>query len=116
MNATDLKTALLAEARTLGFDVCRVASAEKPPHAEEFRKWLGEEKHGDMTWLERNSDRRTDPNLVLPGARSIVVLGMNYWNRDPVTAPQSTTGNPQSAIRNPQSPPGRIARYAWGDD
>ena len=102
MNATDLKTALLAEARTLGFDVCRVASAEKPPHAEEFRAWLGEEKHGDMAWLERNADRRTDPNLVLPGARSIIVLGMNYWNRDP--AP------------NPQSPSGRIARYAWGDD
>ena len=102
MNPAELKTAFLAEAHALGFDVCRIAAAGKPPHAEEFREWLGEERHGDMAWLERNADRRTDPNLVLPGARSIVVLGMNYWNRDP--AP------------NPQSPSGRVARYAWGDD
>ena len=107
MNAADIKTSLLAEARALGFDVCRIASAEKPPHAEEFRQWLGEEKHGDMTWLARNADRRTDPNLVLPGARSIIVLGMNYWQRDP---------NPEFKIQNSKSPSGRIARYAWGDD
>ena len=109
MNTTELKTALLAEARTLGFDVCRVASAEKPPHAAEFRKWLGEEKHGDMAWLERNADRRTDPNLVLPGVRSIIVLGMNYWQRD-------AEPNQKSEIRNRKSVFGRIARYAWGDD
>ncbi|MEO6787875.1 MAG: tRNA epoxyqueuosine(34) reductase QueG [Chthoniobacteraceae bacterium] len=109
MNPAELKTTFLTEARALGFDVCRVAAAEKPPHAAEFREWLGEEKHGDMAWLERNADRRTDPDLVLPGARSIIVLGMNYWNRD-------ATPDPQSAIRNPQSPSGRIARYAWGDD
>jgi epoxyqueuosine reductase len=107
MHATDLKTALVAEARALGFDVCRVASAEKPQHAAEFRQWLGEEKHGDMAWLERNADRRTDPNLVLPGARSVIVLGMNYWQRD---------ATPHSTLRTPHSPPGRIARYAWGDD
>jgi epoxyqueuosine reductase len=107
MNAADIKTALITEAHTLGFDVCRVASAEKPQHAEEFRKWLGEEKHGDMAWLARNADRRTDPNLVLPGVRSIVVLGMNYWQRD---------SNSKFKIQNPKSPPGRIARYAWGDD
>ena len=60
MNPADLKTALLAEAHTLGFDVCRVAAAGSPPHAEEFREWLGEEKHGDMTWLARNADRRKE--------------------------------------------------------
>jgi epoxyqueuosine reductase len=102
MKPAELKTAFLAEAHALGFDVCRVAAANAPPHAEEFRAWLGEAKHGDMTWLERNADRRTDPSLVLPGARSIIVLGMNYWTRD--SAPNS------------QSPSGRIARYAWGDD
>jgi len=107
MNAADIKTALIAEARSLGFDVCRVASAAKPQHAEEFRKWLGEEKHGDMAWLARNADRRTDPNLVLPGARSIIVLGMNYWQRDPLR-------HSSSVIRHSAS--GRIARYAWGDD
>ncbi|MEO6740284.1 MAG: tRNA epoxyqueuosine(34) reductase QueG [Chthoniobacteraceae bacterium] len=102
MNPAELKAAFLTEAHTIGFDVCRVAPAEKPPHAAEFREWLGEEMHGEMAWLERNADRRTDPDLVLPGARSIIVLGMNYWNRDPAANPQSTSG--------------RIARYAWGDD
>ena len=102
MNPAELKAAFLAEAHALGFDVCRVASAGKPTHAAEFREWLGEGMHGDMAWLERNADRRTDPDLVLPGARSIVALGMNYWNSEPASDPHST--------------PGRIARYAWGDD
>ena len=107
MNAAELKTALLAEAHALGFDVCRIAAAGKPPHAAEFREWLGEAKHGDMAWLERNAERRTDPNLVLPGARSIIALGMNYWNRDAIR-------HSSSGIRH--SAPGRLARYAWGDD
>ncbi len=102
MNPAELKAAFLAEAHAVGFDICRVASAEKPPHADEFREWLGEGKHGDMAWLARNADRRTDPDLVLPGARSIIALGMNYWNRKPASEPQSKSG--------------RIARYAWGDD
>ncbi len=56
-----------------------------------------------MQWLERNKEKRTDPQLVLPGARSVVVLALNYWQPDP----------PADA----HSPPkGRIARYAWGDD
>ena len=56
--------------------------------------------HADMGWLERNADRRTNPDLVLPGARSVIVLGMNYWNRESIPHPAA----------------GRIARYAWGDD
>src|ERR1700712_4178247 len=99
MNAAELKTALLAEAHTLGFDVCRVAPADKPPHAEEFREWLGEGKHGEMAWLARNADRRTEPDLVLPGARSIIMLGMNYGQRD---------SNPKLKIQNSKSPVGRI--------
>ena len=109
MNPAELKTALLSEAHVLGFDVCRIATAERPPHAAEFREWLSGEKHGDMAWLERNADRRTNPDLVLPGARSIIVLGMNYWNRDPATSRHSSFD-----IRH--SPAGRIARYAWGED
>ena len=53
-----------------------------------------------MEWLARNADRRTDPQIVLPGARSAIVLAMNY---------RATPGT-----RHPQS--GRIASYALGDD
>jgi epoxyqueuosine reductase len=95
-----IKAALLAEARALGFDVCRIAPAGVPPHAEAFRTWLKNGMNGEMAWLEKNADRRTNPGLVLPGATSVIVLAMNY--RQP--------GG------HPASPAGRIARYAWGDD
>ncbi len=94
-----MKTALLALAHELGFALCRIAPCIAPPHAAEFRAWLADGRAGEMTWLERNQDRRTDPQQVLPGARSVVVLGMNYWQGDEAG-----------------SLPGRIARYAWGDD
>jgi len=94
-----VKEALVAHAKALGFDVCRVARCTPPPHADEFRRWLGEGRAGEMTWLERNRERRTDPQRVLPGATSVVVLAMNYF---------------KSGNRQPQA--GKIARYAWGDD
>jgi epoxyqueuosine reductase len=94
---------LAAFARTLGFDLCRVTAAEAPAHAEEFRAWLEEGRAGEMAWLARNADRRTDPQLVLPGARSVIVLGMNYWQ-------------PASHAQHPPAARGRIARYAWGED
>ena len=59
---------------------------------------------GEMSpWLERGRARRLDPQEVLPGARSVVVLAMNYW-QGPRTPAQSAPGT------------GIIARYAWGDD
>ena len=105
-----MKTALLAQAEGLGFALCRIAPCSAPPHAAEFRAWLEDGRAGEMAWLARNTDRRTDPQLVLPGARSVVVLAMNYF----VGA--------QSAERGARKGAGvpiadhRIARYAWGDD
>ena len=93
---------MLAEG--LGFELCRVARCTVPPHAGEFRAWLAEGRAGEMTWMERNVERRADPQLVLAGARSVVVLGMNYFST-------SNTQHPTSNIQR-----GRIARYAWGDD
>ena len=61
-----------------------------------------------MGWLARNADRRTDPQLVLPGARSVVVLALNYLQ--PASQPVSLHAPA------PQLSRGRIARYAWGDD
>ncbi len=74
-----MKTALAAHAQELGFDLCRIARCVTPPHAAEFREWLADGRAGDMAWLARNQDRRTDPQQVLPGARSVIVLAMNYW-------------------------------------
>jgi len=94
------KDRLVAFAKELGFDSCRVASATAPRHADQFRGWLSEGASGEMDWMERGAEKRCDPQQVLPGARSIVVVALNYWQGE------------QPRVRGS----GRIARYAWGDD
>lgn len=94
-----MKQALAGLARSLGFDLCRIAPAVPPPHAAEFRRWLADGCAGEMAWMERNADRRTDPEAVLPGVKSVVVLALNYW---------------QGPSESPAE--GRVARYAWNDD
>ena len=86
-------------ARELGFDECRIAPAVRAPHADLYLEWVAEGKAGDMKWLERNLERRTDPRVVLPGARAVVCLALNYY--------------PGSAHPHPDY---RIARYSWNDD
>ena len=101
-SATDpaaIKNALVARAKALGFDGCRIARADAPRYASEFRDWLAQGAAGEMGWMQRGEEKRCDPALVLPGARSVVVLAMNYWQGD-----------------DGARPAGRIARYAWGDD
>jgi epoxyqueuosine reductase len=89
-------------ARDLGFDACRVAPATRARHADAFFAWLADGHHATMEWLARNPERRADPRLVLPGARSVIVLATNY-----LAAP-SPAARPDAR--------GRIARYAWGND
>ena len=69
----------MAVAAELGFALCRIAPSGVPPHAEAFREWLEQGRAGTMEWLGRNAARRTDPELVLAGAKSVVVLAMNYF-------------------------------------
>src|SRR4029077_10747421 len=74
-----LKTQLVAFARELGFDSCRVTACAPPAHAEEFRDWLKEGAAGEMSYMGRGEEKRRDPQKVLPGARSIIVLALNYF-------------------------------------
>ena len=62
----------------LGFDEVRVARIEAVP-AEPLRDWLAAGRHADMTWMERTAEKRLQPGLALPGARSVIMLGVNYW-------------------------------------
>jgi epoxyqueuosine reductase len=94
-----LKRELAARAKALGFAECRVASARPAAHREIFAQWIAEGRHGDMAWLARNLDRRADPRIVVPGARSVIVLALNYYQGG----------------REPDAP-FKIARYAWNDD
>jgi epoxyqueuosine reductase len=79
---------LRAKARALGFDACQVTSAKAPVHApERLATWLAEGAHGDMAWMAEGFERRIDPGALMPGATSLVMLGLNYGpNSDPLAA------------------------------
>jgi epoxyqueuosine reductase len=103
-----VKAALQREALNLGFALCRVARCEPPAHAGAFREWLDAGMAGEMApWLERGAARRMQPADILPGAQSVVVLALNYFQGEPDWRAQSGPDEPAR---------GRIARYAWGDD
>ena len=94
-----MKAIIRSLAKTHGFDDCRFASAVQAPHAEEFFSWLQSGNQGEMTWLERDPGRRTDPTRVLSEAKTVVVLAANYFQGP-----------------SPRQKEGKIARYAWGSD
>jgi epoxyqueuosine reductase len=75
-----MKVAIRKRARELGFDDCRVTTAKAPESAPHFERWLAEQKHGEMAYLARNAPKRVDPQLVLPGARSVITLAASYHN------------------------------------
>ncbi|MEW6157962.1 MAG: tRNA epoxyqueuosine(34) reductase QueG [Verrucomicrobiota bacterium] len=80
-----MKNAIQQRALELGFDLCRFTSAAPPPHAREFTDWLEAERHGQMGYLQRNAEKRTDPQRVLPGARTIICLAASYATDEDVT-------------------------------
>ncbi len=94
-----LKKNIAYIAKQLGFDDCRVAPAQRAPHADRYLQWAEEGQAGEMSWLERNKDRRCDPREILPEAKSVISLALNYY-----------PSHQQKGNRY------RIARYAWNDD
>ena len=108
-----LTEAVKAEAHLLGFELVGVTTPESPPHYQVFERWLDLGRHGEMSYLakETSRQRRADPAQILPDCRSILVLGMRY------SVGQT---DPAAANREPNStnsgPPGRVAAYAWGAD
>lgn len=117
--------AIKNEALALGFDAVGIARIEdacarretrgtrRPPSNVESRisltellrarleEWLRRGYHGAMAWMGNRPARRTDPREVLPGCRSLIAVGMNYYTD-------------RRADERPGY--GRIARYAWGQD
>jgi epoxyqueuosine reductase len=101
VNPPDPKDLIREQARKLGFDDCRITSADPPQHAKQFRDWLEQGRQGEMGYLERNAEKRLDLQLVLPGARSVILLATSYARNE------STPENAAS---------GAIARYARSAD
>jgi epoxyqueuosine reductase len=104
LSSAELKARLATLARELGFDSCRVTACAPPAHAQEFRDWLSDGRHGEMDYMRRGEEKRRVPQRILPGAKSIVVLGLNYFQGERATPKAFGAAT------------GRIARYAWGDD
>ncbi len=89
--------------RNAGFDLVRVAAAA-PLHNEKarFLRWIEEGRAGEMRWITPDWARRSsDPSEALPGARSVICVGVAYRTEDR-TAPEQGQG--------------LVARYAWGKD
>jgi epoxyqueuosine reductase len=99
-----LATATLTEsvkalADELGFDRVAIGPAGPPDHGSEFRRWVEAGYAGGMGYLERRLGERLDPSRVLPDARSVVCVALNYY---------------QGEMTDRSWEP--VARYAWGRD
>jgi epoxyqueuosine reductase len=105
MSADDLKHVLRQKALDLGFEACHFTTAAPPGSASHFRHWLKADYHGDMAWLARGTEKRANPQLVLPAAKSMIVLASAY--------PEITAGAATRSTESPKDAPvGFIARYA----
>lgn len=89
--------ALRYAAEQLGFSAVGVAPADAD-QGDRLANWLADGCHGDMEWMQRHLPARLNPQMVLPGVRSVVILTYEHARADARTAA------------------GGIARYAQGED
>lgn len=102
MDRTALTQAIKQKALDMGFDLVGIAKAgflEK--EAKDLEQWLHEGRHGTMTWMENHFDKRVDPRLLVPGAKSVISVLLNYC--------------PPETYQQPADAP-KISKYAWGED
>lgn len=90
-------------AREVGFDHCGVARAQPIERGDYVLEWLNAGRAGTMAYLQQHLQKRLSPEELVDGARSVVVVALNYHQPNP--APSNDSSNR-----------GRVARYAWGED
>jgi epoxyqueuosine reductase len=91
-----------SRARELGFGKVGIVRAEYlSDEQERLNEWLQRGYHGEMKWIARDPEQRTDPRKLLPGIRSVIVVALNYYT-------------PHQHMDNPET--GKVSRYAWGND
>lgn len=91
-----------SKALQLGLTKVGIAKAEAlTEEAQQLYTWLGRGYHASMEWMARNIEKRTDPRLIVPGAKSVISVALNYYT-------------PVEHVNEPTI--GKISRYAWGDD
>jgi epoxyqueuosine reductase len=101
----DLKSRLGAAARDAGFAILRVTTpAAIGTAGARLRHFLSEGRHGSMDWMAAHADRRGDPHVLWPQARSVLMLGLSYA---PAENPLATLVEPERGV---------ISAYARGRD
>ncbi len=97
-----LKTHIRRMILELGFERVGFASVDRlGAETALLTEWLNQGHHGDMGYMARNTEKREDIEHLVPGARTVIVVAMNY-NTEHVHLPSTQQG--------------KISRYAWGDD
>ncbi|MDA0984717.1 MAG: tRNA epoxyqueuosine(34) reductase QueG [Bacteroidetes bacterium] len=90
-----------AQANSLGFLSCGISKADfLEEEAPRLEQWLNQKRHGSMSYMENHFDKRLDPRLLVPGAKSVISLLLNYH-----------TDQLQTDIEAP-----KISTYAYGQD
>ena len=85
-----------------GFDLCGITTPDVIPQAKKaYEDWVEVEYHGELDYMAKDIERRTDPSVLMPGVKSIIMLGLNYYQPDSATVPEGH---------------GRVSRYARGKD
>ncbi|MGB3948868.1 MAG: tRNA epoxyqueuosine(34) reductase QueG [Bacteroidia bacterium] len=98
LNYTQL---IKAEAKRLGFDYCGISKAEfLEEEAPRLERWLNNNMHGQMSYMQNYFDKRLNPQVLVPGAKSVVSLLLNYYPSE-----QQTTDSEF-----------KISKYAYGTD
>ncbi len=89
------------EAKRLGFDGIGIAKAARlDKEAKQLERWLNKGYHGKMGYMENYFDKRVDPTLLVPGAKSVISLTYNYFTEE--------------EQKDPSAP--KISKYAYGKD
>src|SRR5688500_5161865 len=102
LSPSELTAEVKRRARELGFEKVGVARAEAlSEERARLEEWLARGFHASMGWMERGAARRADPRELLPGARTVVAVALNYY---------TPHEHPRDAAT------GKVSRYAWGDD
>ena len=94
-SANGIEELIKAQAYGLGFDLVGITSLGPAESARHFDEWIERGYAGEMDYLPRGAEKRRDTRLPFSGARTAVVVALNYGGT---------------------APPGPVARYARGDD
>src|SRR5437870_6989969 len=101
----NLQQRISQKAKSLGFDTVGFTTPTIDPSARAgLQEFIENQYHGDMQWMENNADRRGDPAVLWPEAKSVIVVGHNY----------GPDFNPMEKLADKSS--GNISCYALGDD